>query len=308
MELLEAGRDEWAEVISHSFVPLSLGETAAQFRGAVRQTALSPGVTLTDVETHGRSVVLRTERLIRREPRDDYLFSLQLAGLGAVLQGDREVSLHPGSGAVYDTARPYRLVFPASSREVVLHVPHRALRDQLDDAADLYGRALPEDAPAVRVFAGFLRELAAAAPQLEPPQLAEFGRAAVDLLASALRATAAEGPPAGARQALLRAMREYVTAHLADPDLSPALLSRAHRVSPRYAAGLFAGAGTSPAAFIRAERLRAAHRELTDPRQSGRPVAVIAARCGFLDRTTFTRAFVRQYGVTPAQARAAGGA
>ena len=308
METLEAGRDEWAEVISHSFVPLSLGDAAPQFRGAVRQTVLSPRVTLTDVETHGRSVVLRTERLVRGEPRDDYLLSLQLAGPAAVLQGDREVTLHPGGGALYDTARPYRLVFPASSQEVVLHVPRQLLRDRLDDLADLYGRALPNDAPAVRVFAGFLRELAAAAPRLEPPRLTEFGWTAVDLLASALRATAAEVPPAGAQPALLWAMREYVTAHLADPDLSPTLLARVHGVSPRYATELFADSGTSPAAFIRAERLRAAHRALTDPRQSNRPIAVIATRCGFLDRPTFTRAFVRQYGVTPAQVRAAGGA
>jgi hypothetical protein len=69
-------RDEWADVISRSFVPLALGEAAAEFRGSVRQTVLLPGITLTDVRTQGRSVVLRTERLVRCEPREDYLFSL----------------------------------------------------------------------------------------------------------------------------------------------------------------------------------------------------------------------------------------
>jgi hypothetical protein len=60
VELHEAmGREEWAEVISHSFVPLAIGETSTEFRGEVSQAVLSPEVTLTDVHTHGRSGSLR---------------------------------------------------------------------------------------------------------------------------------------------------------------------------------------------------------------------------------------------------------
>jgi AraC-like DNA-binding protein len=62
--------------------------------------------------------------------------------------------------------------------------------------------------------------------------------------------------------------------------------------------------GTSPAAFIRAQRLQAAHRALSDPRQAHRTTAGIATQYGFADRTTFTRAFVREYGITPAELRA----
>jgi AraC-like DNA-binding protein len=299
-------RDEWAELISHSFVPLTLGEAAAEFRGLVRQTILLPGITLSDVHTHGRSVVLRTERLVRREPREDYLFSLQLAGPGAVVQGDREVTLRPGTGALYSTARPYRLVFPASTREVVLQLPRSILREHLGDLGDLSGRSLPGDDPAVRVLTGFLRELVLAAPVVDSKRLAEFGWSAVDLIATALRATSGQDTAIGGRPGLLLAMRQYVAAHLADPDLTPSLLARRYAVSPRHVADLFAASGSSPAAFIRGERLKAADRLLRDPRQAHRPIAVIAAQCGFADRTTFTRAFVRRYGVTPAQVRAGG--
>jgi AraC-like DNA-binding protein len=42
---------------------------------------------------------------------------------------------------------------------------------------------------------------------------------------------------------------------------------------------------------------------LADPRHAHRTTAVIAAQYGFADRTTFTRAFVREYGITPAELR-----
>lgn len=80
--------------------------------------------------------------------------------------------------------------------------------------------------------------------------------------------------------------------------------ARHQGVSLRFTAELFSADGTSPAAFIRAERLRAAHRILADPRYATLTVSAIAARCGFTDRTTFTRAFVRAYGLTPAEVRA----
>ncbi|MHC5908344.1 helix-turn-helix transcriptional regulator, partial [Streptomyces sp. S6] len=120
----------------------------------------------------------------------------------------------------------------------------------------------------------------------------------------ALRAAAGAGSgvPTG-KEALLAAMRGYVREHLADPALTPEAIARRHRVSPRYTADLFAADGTSPAAFIRTERLRAAHLLLTDPRYTDLTVSATAARCGFSDRTTFTRAFVRTYGRTPAELR-----
>jgi AraC-like DNA-binding protein len=298
------GVDEWAAVLSDSFVPLRLANATPNFRGSVRQVALGAEVTLTDVRTLGQSTVLRTERLIRREPRELYLFHLHHSGQGAVLQDERAVTLRPGSAALYDTTRPYRLEAPTVSRGFVLQVPRAALHERLGGSADLRGRGLPSDAPAVRVLAGFLRELAAASPTLETRHLAEFGCTAVDLLATTLRSSLGGSVSSTGRQALLSAVVDHVTDNLADPALTPSTVAASHGVSLRYLADLFAELDTSPAEFIRAARLKAAHRALVDPRQSRCPITAIAARCGFSDRTTFTRAFVRRYGTTPSELRA----
>ncbi|MFI6575753.1 helix-turn-helix domain-containing protein [Nocardiopsis sp. NPDC050513] len=299
------GADAWAQVISESFVPLSLGSVSDEFRGSVRPSDLGPALTLTDVRTHGHSVVARTARLVRTEPSDDCLFSLHLEGEGAVVQGGHEARLRPGGGALYDTARPYELRFPTGTRQLVLQIPRQHLSDRVGRVEDLCGRALPAGQASVRVLTACVKELADTGDRLTVAERAELGTVAVDLLASALRAGAGgDGPPDG-RTALRLAMRAFVRDHLADPRLTPEALARQHGISVRYTAQLFAADGTSPAAFIRAERLRAAHRMLVDPRFAGFTVSALAARCGFTDRTTFTRAFVREFGLPPAALRAA---
>ncbi|MET9694607.1 helix-turn-helix domain-containing protein [Streptomyces sp. NPDC006514] len=296
--------EEWAQVLGESLVPLSLTNMSSAFRGSVEQTVLLPEVSVADVRTHGHSAVLRTDRLIRVEPRESYLFSLHLGGCGVGLQNEREAVLQPGTGALFDATRPYQLHFPADSREVVLQVPRRPLRDRVENIDELSSRALPAEAATWRVFAVFLRELADVSQELAPEQRAELGRTTIDLLATALRATAGRKPdvPTG-RQAMLRAMRCCVMENLTDPAFTPSVLARRQGISLRYASDLFAEAGTSPAAFIRDQRLKAAYRALTDPRQSHRTIAGVAAHSGFADRTTFTRAFVRQYGMTPTDLR-----
>lgn len=306
--LVAASADEWAQVITESFVPLSLGSVSGSFRGSVRSSVLGFAATLTEVRIRGFSVVRRSNRLVRAEPRDDCLFSLHLEGEGTVLQGGREAGLPCGGGALYDASRPYELRFPTDTRQLVLQMPRNLLHDRVGQIEDACGRALPAGHPAVRVLAAYVRELADTCDGLTSGQRAELGVTAVDLLATAVRALAGDGPGVpGGKQALLGTMRAFVRDHLADPRLTPSGLARRHGVSLRYTAGLFAAEGISPAAFIRGERLRAAHRLLTDPRHASLTVSAVAARCGFTDRTTFTRAFVRAYGRTPAELRAAYG-
>lgn len=174
------------------------------------------------------------------------------------LQDEREAVLRPGTGALFDASRPYQLSFPADSREIVLQIPRQPLRDRVADIDELSGRALPADHPAARVLAAFLHELAGVSQELAPEQRAELGWTTVDLLATTLRATAGREPtaPTG-RQALLQAMRSCALENLTDSAFTPTVLARRQGISLRYAADLFAEAGTSPAAYLRDQRLTA---------------------------------------------------
>ncbi len=59
--------------------------------------------------------------------------------------------------------------------------------------------------------------------------------------------------------------------------------------------------GLSPLAYLTSRRMEKAVALLTDARQI--PVSVIAAHCGFSECSSFTHAFRRFYGISPAQYR-----
>ena len=71
-------------------------------------------------------------------------------------------------------------------------------------------------------------------------------------------------------------------------------------MSVRQAYTLFERIGTTPGAYLREQRLLAAQAMLSDPRYDRLAISSIAAAVGFLDLSTFERAFRRQYGTTPA--------
>ncbi len=65
--------------------------------------------------------------------------------------------------------------------------------------------------------------------------------------------------------------------------------------------GFARSVGTTPHAYLVQQRVRLARRLLA----AGSGPAAAAAEAGFADQSHMTRAFVRQYGVTPARYRAA---
>ena len=94
-------------------------------------------------------------------------------------------------------------------------------------------------------------------------------------------------------------MLMHVREHLADPNLQVGELARRHHISVSHVYTVFEQIGTTPAAYLREQRLLAAQAMLSDPRYAWLGTPDIAAAVGFVERRTFERAFRRQYGRTP---------
>ena len=162
-------------------------------------------------------------------------------------------------------------------------------------------RSMDPASPAMQVLSGYLGRLFEVADGLTAGQRRDAGRAAIDLLAMALRDVTPSVPGGdGPDDVLLDMLRTHVRKHLADPDLRVEELARRHHVSVRQAYILFERIGTTPGAYLREQRLLAARTMLSDPRYDRLAISSIAAAVGFRDLSTFERAFRRQYGTTPA--------
>ncbi|MGW5265624.1 helix-turn-helix domain-containing protein [Microbispora sp. NPDC004025] len=81
--------------------------------------------------------------------------------------------------------------------------------------------------------------------------------------------------------------------------LTPETIAAAHQISVRHLYTLFAEQGLTVAAWIRRCRLEQCHRDLADPRRRSLPIQSVAARWGFTDAATFSRAFRAAYGMSP---------
>jgi AraC-like DNA-binding protein len=94
----------------------------------------------------------------------------------------------------------------------------------------------------------------------------------------------------------------FIEEHLADPDLSPAMIAQKHHISPRYLQLIFSEQGTTVGTWIRSRRLAKCRAELANLSKD-RSVTEIAMDWGFNDVAYFSRSFSSAYGISPREFR-----
>jgi AraC-like DNA-binding protein len=252
----------------------------------------------------GRHRAHRDRATISPEDAGYYVLTLQLSGRLRLSQHGRTADVEPGHYAVYDASEPASVTASDDYRSTCIRFPKRYLGGHQDNPLE-HITATPFEVTAglpAAVWGALIslnRNLGALGPN---------GSAAVhdvmNMVSTLLLHELGQRPePAPGNELLLEQVRDYVDAHLADPDLTPARIAAAHYISPRHLHGLFEGTGTTVARWIRQRRVEEGRRDLADPSQARVPIAAIAARRGFRGPTRFTEAFKQNYGITPAEFR-----
>ncbi|ROZ52771.1 helix-turn-helix domain-containing protein [Rhodococcus sp. WS1] len=286
---------EWAEACSSAFVPLRVRAAGDRFTATLDRVELASGVSVTRVASEGSEVV-RSANTIAHHPRDDLLLSIHRIGRGRVFQHDHEAILNRGQASLYDASSPYSLSFPGRMSEIVLQIPRRTIPTTGQAFARITASVLP---PSTSLVA--LQSLLLSVDPLTPPREGSIetemlADAATTLLRAALLPLDQATPLRLEGHALAVAMRSYIDDNLTDPSLTVESLAHALHVSVRLVYKVFTEhVNESPGTYIRRNRLRRAHGELT----TGLSVLQAALLSGFTDPDTFTRAFKRQYGFPP---------
>lgn len=97
---------------------------------------------------------------------------------------------------------------------------------------------------------------------------------------------------------------KIIAQKLNDPDLTPDRLCRELGVSRSRLYRIFEVLG-GVSNYIRRKRLLKTRDILAD-RSDGRPISIIAEEWGFMDPSTYSRMFRKEFGITPREARAEG--
>lgn len=267
------------------------------------------GAIVLAVERGPAQIVVRTPQRIAAQMLDHVVLRIHSGGPIQVEVADCADRAGSGDLVLFDLAEPVRLAMPAGASVTVV-VPRRRLVDAFADGSVPRGRILDGGRePLVRLLSSHLRDLADTLGAATPTQMAELVPATLVLCRIVVAAAAGKNrdrePDGGTAVAgdrpepLALAVRRYIEAHVATVDV-PALRGQ-FGLSRSALYGLFTDAG-GVHAYIRQRRLARALRELTEPGLERRPkLARLAHDCGFSGPQVFSRAFRRQFGISPMQ-------
>lgn len=290
--------------VSESFVPLHVtSDRPDPFRGVIRAAGVDE-VHVSEVSA-GQHTVERTPELIARSDRSYFKLSLMLAGTGLLIQDNREAVLQPGDLAVYDTNRPYSLVFDAAFRTMVVMFPKHLIDLPPEVVGQLTAVRMRGTDSVTSMVVPYLSQLAGNLEQLHGSTGTRLTHSALDLVTTLFARELDLGRSCvNPHQALIASIRAYIDDHLPEHELSPASIAAAHYISTRHLHVLFQSQGTTVSTWIRTRRLERCRRDLVNPLLGDRPVAAIAGRWGFVDAAHFSRAFKSAYGEAPSETRA----
>jgi len=266
-------------------------------------TALGEMVAI-EVDSDAQARQARAAAARMHPPR--FFVHLQLEGDGLVRQDGRDALLRAGDFTLADGSRHYEMSCPSGSRMLLLGIPTAKLRRHIACPESLAATAMRATTGIGGLMSSFLRHYwLQCRHSIEGEPAEQIAIAILDLLGAAyaqVPRTLAERSARGTAHRIR--IINYIHAHLYDPDLSPAQIARACRITTRYLHYLFSDGDETVARYILARRLEASSQALVAESQRGRTVTAIAFDHGFNSATHFGRVFRAQFAMTPREYRA----
>jgi transcriptional regulator GlxA family with amidase domain len=246
--------------------------------------------------------VERTAALARDDMEPSIFVNVQISGTSMVVQEGREVVLEPGALAIYDSTAPYTLLNDTGMTGEFFRIPHTALAMPHNMIRQSCAVSLSPGDPLTRLTYDYLRRVAADPALFSAPNADLIAHPSIELVRAVIATHHRADQLAAAPLTTTLALRvlEYAGAHHSDPDLSADQIAAAHFISRRQLYKVLAEAGVSLNDWIRTHRLEACRRDLTTHAHS---IAAIAARHGFTNMSSFSRAFRNAFGQSPTEWR-----
>ena len=243
-------------------------------------------------------MIRRSQRQVSRLNGDHIMLSLQLQGSALMSQGDEQLCLQPGEFGLLDTGSAFDITFPETTSRRLVLLPRHALSARAPGMRRLRAPAsLPADMPFAPVLTEAMRLLTDTTVKLQDRTVDTLLDAVIEIVSLHCASLADAAAPPSTELSFVGVKRHIDTA-IANPDLSPAMVAAACRISVRTLHRLFARhAALSFEAYVVQARLTLAHELLAAGKT--RTVSEAAFACGFNNLSHFTRRFSERYGELP---------
>jgi len=268
---------------------------------ATNSTWTIPGLTLSSVASPANTVN-RTKSVIRHNPVDHWVITLSKRSVSDVATRGRSLDASPGTPFILSLADEISI----RRREQDERMQLLLARDSFETIAPLLdtARGMALTTPAARMLADYLLLLERNLPGLSLEDAARIKNAVQAMLAACLAPTA-EGAVAARDQihlTLMERVRQAVRRNLRSPSLGPDKLCREAATSRSQLYRLLESEG-GVARYIQRRRLSEAFSMLCDV-ANNRSIGKVAEILCFADGSTFSRAFRREFGMSPSDVRA----
>lgn len=236
-----------------------------------------------------------------------FLLILQRRGAGTLEQRGRTMALGVGDMVLHEAWQPYRLGYDMPFEVTVARIPAAAMRTLCPLVDTLLGTVQNCRQPQVALLAA-MADCHAGAAYAELPEAAALHAAEAlrQTLAGCALAALAAGQQRHPRlsQYHLGRIRQFALRRIGDSGLSINELVEALDISAAHIHRLFAAEAQSFSTWLWETRLQLCHLALRNPEYRSQSISQIAYRFGYSHAAHFSRAYRKQFGMTPSAWRA----
>ena len=241
---------------------------------------------------------IRNRASVIADDRETLTIQLVLQGHEYIDFDNEKITLKPGDMLIWDSTKSMSFWVQERLHKLSVVLPLQRFRSWLPRTWFSIQHHIDGQSNSGRLLADHIKSLSTSVFNGGCKDDYALIDATIGLLLNALKVENAVGPKP-LRITQLYHTKQYMMANIQDPSLSPAMIAKAGRMSPRYLHWLFEPTDETVNQYIFKQRLDLCARDLLNPRMQNRKLSDIGLFWGFSDATHFSKRFKQQYGVSP---------
>lgn len=290
----------WQRVVNETYFDLKVQvKKPSQFTGHIQQATLdqlSISSYLADSVHYQRS----SQHL--SQACDSILLTFPLNGSVCFQQQKRELTCHPGQFFIELSHQPYQFYHSQTVELQVLKVPIAKLENHQRLIEQYFAQPITTEKGSGRLLNHQINHALRLASnfELSPIESQLIEQQLLDLIIHTLHRptlSLADSQVSTIKAAHLQRIESFIHFNLANPQISPKLVSQSCHISERYIHLLFQDLPYTFSEWVKLTRLLAANKLLTKANCSS--VAEVGYQVGFTDQSYFSRVYKKHFGFSP---------